>query len=686
MTDSDFRKFFLPYTPDFILNLFDSQTPYPYASSCPGIHYPYNLTNMVKFTFPQTCGYSNWKSSGQCLFMADFSTTFQAQIGLTLSSCPGSYFPYVSVTCNGNSCNSLLKPCDNDANCGTGLSCVPITVNETGGETNVPTEDDVFSLARSMRLYDDTEKSPGCKDPREIMTSIYDFLLKHIFDGTMITMPRTYAKICVPTTITLDSNFVTSANDSLGLDKCKIETRESGQTCNYGPDLCNVSSCYNTTCQNLTTGYYDIPCEKCNTYYSSCYHCNPYYVTSSIDCTNSFIKPFDGKSGSTDTLDAKRLNGMAFKSLPPSVAPVGDDNYVLFYSDCGGNAQILPGGNYRFKFGYPGIPTGAQFLIDRVHEIVKCRSSSISEEAINILYGIEGLLYYLTEPAPSNPPVIPDITAWFNAILNENSTFNKLEMPSTCTYDFWLKNGYCSVRYDGFISLIGLDITLSAQVIKCPSSPIPAFYLGCKGEDCFLGNKFKFCTTDKDCTKSTVCTDVFNISQYSDNSNNNNNNNSYYNDTNCYSNGNTTTCSVVSSSVDGAVSGLLAVTPAMFTSYFRDSSSCWDNAVDPFHLAKNGLRYMEGLPADMSSSNELFMCGPNPDYIKKQNTSQWAQDQVIVTGTTVKLTHLSAWNIPKGPISAGGGGGGGGGSGSSSNGVMKVIVSFTAFILGVLLM
>jgi hypothetical protein len=301
---------------------------------------------------------------------------------------------------------------------------------------------------------------------------------------------------------------------------------------------------------------------------------------------------------------------------------------------------------------------------------VKCRAPTISQEAIDILYGVEGLLYYLTQPGPVNPPTIPDITAWMNSI-NANSTFNTLTMPSTCTYDYWKTNQFCAVRYTGLQSLTGLDITLSAQAIKCTNSPIPAFYLGCKGTDCFLGNRFKLCDSDKDCTLTTKCTNLFNISQYESNPYNNS-----YSCTNC------------STGIGYSASLGIAFTPALYLSYYSKTSQCYDIDKDPSLLAKDGLRYMEGLPADMSNTNTLFMCAPDPDVIKKQNATQWAMDQAVVSGTTILMKDLHAWTVSKAPVvSPGttGGGGGGGKGGSSTGGVMNVVVSIIS-ILMVLLM
>jgi len=330
--------------------------------------------------------------------------------------------------------------------------------------------------------------------------------------------------------------------------------------------------------------------------------------------------------------------------------------YILIVME---NAQVLPNGNYHFTFGASGASVGANFLISKiVKNIAQCRSSGITDAAFNILYGIEGALYYYTTPTPT--VTVPDMDAWFNTWQGGNYTSNRLSMPSTCTYETFVSKGYCALRYTGLQSLTGLDITISGQVAKCPNSPIPSIYIGCKGTDCFLANKFKFCSSNADCTPTTVCNDLFNISVYStpDNSTNNNNNT-------C------TNCSSVEST--NVIASIFA--PAIGAAFFlENSTTCWNKDKDLFLMLKNGLRYMEGLAPDMDDNNVLFMCAPDPEFVKRVNASKWALDQVVVTGTTITMNDLVAWDtpvviLPPPPASTGSGS-------STDDGLVRIVSVF----------
>jgi len=183
------------------------------------------------------------------------------------------------------------------------------------------------------------------------------------------------------------------------------------------------------------------------------------------------------------------------------------------------------------------------------------------------------------------------------------------------------------------------------------------------------------CASDTECTATTKCTNLFNFSQYDSNPSNNSNNNN--NNNNCTGN-----CTVVSVGVDSGVAIALAATPAMFLSYYQNTSTCWDADKDPYLLARNGLRYMEGLPEDTSTTVSLFMCAPDPEVLKKQNATQWAMDQAVVTGTTIIMKDLYAWTVTPAPVGAPPATGSGT---ASTNGVIQMVVSIMS-ILVVLLM
>jgi hypothetical protein len=626
LSDSDFRKYFLYFTPEFIFNMF-AQTKDLEPSSCDfdgKFQQMLNLSNGVpEFVFPTTCNSGTWDSKGNCLLVADWSSTFQMKIGFAMAKCSNSYLPYVSIVCDGAGCSNIAKPCNDNAHCGAGLKCVPITTSEDGvTKVNKPEDKDIFNLTATLLLYGPENPSPGCYAPTNIMTNIYDFILKEVFDGTKTTPPRTYAQFCIPEALSPDENFINSLNTSAKLDSCKIETADGGMSCDYVD--CQKEDCYNSSCFNSTSGQLE-NCIECKNITTTCEQCSSYTRVTKIDCTSSLIKDWDGKSGTTDVLSAGRLDGSAFTKVASTVAPVGDDSQVFGILDCAGNFQMFPNGNYHLAAGAGAIPRLSKLFMDNVRSIQNCRTVGLEDQIFKIMYGLEGVMYYLTTPTPSL--VVPNKESWSIHLKD----MSRVVMPETCTLDYFQKNGYCAVRYSGMQSLIGLDMTFSARISQCTNSPLFEVYIGCKGNDCFFGNKFKFCSTNADCTETTKCSNIFDFSIYNDDPTN-----------------------PPPTNVQDEYIDMTMAYPIYYYGLLTNDT-CWaSKAGDVMRLGRDTLRYMEGLPKDTSTNLDTFICFADVDYIKKQNFTQWAMDQVKIDGTTITLKDLKAWTAPKpGPTPGG---------------------------------
>ena len=93
---------------------------------------------------PQTCSYENLKATGSCSFAINLKQ-LSIELQVAMSTCTGSYWPAVSVTCGGEGCASVFTPCTTDASCGGKMFCnAPFTTKMT--------ESGINSFFRSLNM------------------------------------------------------------------------------------------------------------------------------------------------------------------------------------------------------------------------------------------------------------------------------------------------------------------------------------------------------------------------------------------------------------------------------------------------------------------------------------------------------------------------------------------------------
>jgi len=238
----------------------------------------------------------------------------------------------------------------------------------------------------------------------------------------------------------------------------------------------------------------------------------------------------------------------------------------------------------------------------------------------------------------------------------------RLKMPSTCTYDNFLSKKFCGVQYTGLKDLLGIDITLRGRVTKCSTGSFEV-YVGCKGIDCFLLNNYKLCTSNSDCTATTVCGNMFEGLPFISN----NVIDDYDNDT--INNPIVTQISVITTP-------FTALFPFVYYyNIFKDNTMCFKNFSTELYLdAKNIFRSLKGLPKDPSNEFNEYMCTFDTEYMKNFNLTDWAQDQVITDADTITIKGLLAWDIGSNPIEANP-------SDTDSHGVLFVISSILLLLV-----
>jgi len=453
----------------------------------------------------------------------------------------------------------------------------------------------------------------GCIEPSTLANNLYNALSQQIFNGPSISPAITAFKFCVPKVYALQegSDYIFSTNNSHSVYQnigCSLNfsSETLQQTCSDCPPICRNDSCFSYQ----SNSYED--CTICDNDTTCCY--NNYNLSgASINCS-TLLKSWDGKDNSFDLFDPSRLNGRHFPTLPvPSL--IADDDGIIFSSDCLGNFNFVPEGTYKFSFNIEGLPLAFKFFMDQIRLVENCRIEQLNDSIFNILYGIEGVLYYLTTPTPTLN--IPDLDSWGNLL--SNSGKGRLHMPETCTYEYFTTHHYCALEYIGLQDILNIDVALHIKITKCSNSPYLSIYLGCKGTDCFvLDGKSKLCSSDSDCTSSTSCVDISQI----------------------YSNYNLTNPLDMPFLQNGVYDPLLFM-------HVLNNDKCYNSSIDPWIIYRNGIRLSESLPVDNSRTSTLSMCFIDWNVITR-SPSNWTgvfNDQVMVVGDTIMLKGLNSWQV-----------------------------------------
>jgi hypothetical protein len=99
------------------------------------------------------CSYADYAKGLPCSYKLSSQDDVDIQLGATVKQCPGSYLPFVSLTCNGAACQSLFLPCDADADCSGGTKCLTLF-----GDTSLDSIlEGMGSILHGMTLIDNVD-------------------------------------------------------------------------------------------------------------------------------------------------------------------------------------------------------------------------------------------------------------------------------------------------------------------------------------------------------------------------------------------------------------------------------------------------------------------------------------------------------------------------------------------------
>lgn len=202
-----------------------------------------------------------------------------------------------------------------------------------------------------------------------------------------------------------------------------------------------------------------------------------------------------------------RKDGIGFAK--PSLPPVTQGNVVPILSmSCDNVVHVFPQHPLGFM-SVSNISVTIQKISDILYSVRSCRSDWTLEKhrALVLFNQLDPWLKMLVKDQafsvefPNTP---------FKKLDFINSLPGIMKLPSTCTYDTYMKNGVCSATYTGLTGLLNTDIKIHLIIRRCSSNPdgIPSINLWCEGPVCNALTSVKFCAVNSDCPTGTSCVNV----------------------------------------------------------------------------------------------------------------------------------------------------------------------------------
>jgi len=460
----------------------------------------------ILMQLPSTCSYSTYMQKKQCATEINIKG-LPAKLQLAVAQCPndptGSELPYISITCNGDLCSKMFQPCSTDDDCGSsGVKCSDINNGFTNNMQSYFTD-----FLSKINAY--TSDPSRCSDPSYGGPATPLTFAKHISKYASCKMQS--------------SSPQTTLNKVCGLD----EFRLSG--------LWPQSYWYQTYWYGYYYyDYYDFSVDsyskfisiiKNGVFWQKLMENLGIFVpaTSTTSATVTNFVTWDGMINKTNVFDNSRLYGTYLPrvSVPTNVPKTSTDEVPLLHMDCSTRISIMPGHSLlQMNVQLPSIHEAINVLIGYVEQYVKSCRASISLDQFKARFNVFSLDFWLNL-ATSHGSVglgadFPDFKTLMKGWSIDNKfgydfMFRLLNMPSTCTYESYVKSGVCTFDYTGFSSLIGYsNVALRVTIQRCSQllHAIPQITVSCVGSGCqsmFAIQKFKPCATDLDCTNNRKC-------------------------------------------------------------------------------------------------------------------------------------------------------------------------------------
>ena len=114
-----------------------------------------------KYDMPTTCDFDTWDKMGSCAFEYVLPSFTDMALRVRIERCQNyKGFPRISIGCTGAGCR-ILTPCDSDASCPSGLSCLDMSQ-----------QFDVLSFLTSLGYYPNEAVGVGSFSPADFITKL----------------------------------------------------------------------------------------------------------------------------------------------------------------------------------------------------------------------------------------------------------------------------------------------------------------------------------------------------------------------------------------------------------------------------------------------------------------------------------------------------------------------------------
>nr|BAK02668.1 predicted protein [Hordeum vulgare subsp. vulgare] len=458
ITEADFERNFAPTAGAALYVFQGDQQVAPPSCITNNFERGASTIDFMEMELPSSCSLAGWESGSPCYAQYNVPS-LSLQLQLAIDRCPSSYLPYISATCAGAGCSTLLQPCNTDSDCGT-LQC-----HNLRSESQVDFFTDIFTTLQDMYLYDDDDTYPGCYP----VSSVVNYVAQYVYSLYSTTTAPAFGdwKVCG-----LDPYNTTNIENDF--DSCTTETTD-----------------INTACA-ISDEYYD------------------------VSCTN--LQSWTGiLSDGSSSVAANRKDGTFFFPTPlalPAADLPTDGALPIIGGTCDGIYSFMGQQNYglTFKFDTRNMVNAFGTFVSNVES---CRTgNTLNADQLRSLFGMWSLDFWLYGlAAPEQPSLttrstfqdIFDFDADDGKEDSEGIAFGRLEMPSTCTLEYLQANGQCSLKWSGLGDLLTLDITIRLRLRTCGQNAAPEFYVECEGTDCQHLINPTLCDTNADCPTSLIC-------------------------------------------------------------------------------------------------------------------------------------------------------------------------------------
>lgn len=427
------------------------------------------LSEVANVAFPETCSYLDYLQGEPCTFALDLGDVLDVELQFTFATCSGNSplgvsLPYFSVTCGGDLCEDLGRPCATNADCEGGDECFPLGDDFTSGMA------DVFSeMADIMKVFPSDASTCTLGDLSISAGSVGTVLVDAFWDAILMILD--------------------------------IEDGGSG----YG--VCGVNRFQDAAGDWDFEGIFeDIPANI--------------FGEDEFGNMEVYLQAWDGvlQSGE-DSASDDRMDGSAFPATSVDL-PATAGEVVMMHRSCDNIMAMNPNGAVSLQGRLPDINGHYEGFYGMMAGLLDCRSDGVAtEEDLEYQFNMMDLGFWLDILEADSPRVWP-LARTFNYTFPDNlrnmmlseMDSNRVDLPASCDATSWAENKRCDIEYDYLSGLFsGEDISMRVSIEECPLSPhaAPKITMTCVGDICqdlMEPYLVDVCNQDSDCNDGRSCT------------------------------------------------------------------------------------------------------------------------------------------------------------------------------------